>query len=531
MKSLLYIALFFLFILASCSRHDAFSPTLTSIDSLIESRPDSALKLLQSMNHSKLREPQEKYLYALLTIESNCRNNQTLANDSILLPIIDYFHRTNETYWEARAEYNRGHILYHTIHQAGKALESFSRAKTLMEECGNKRWLGRTYARMAYIFHNEGMFLQADSLYLQAQQVAMQINDTILWLETLDRRSIHLIAQGKDYYREAETLLQKACQLAQDKKFLKSKISCMLTLSQLYSYMQDARQALQFAQKAWMLKSDTATNGLSELLIGEAYYQLNCYDSATIWLKRIIVDDSSLPIHSAAYMRLAEMAEEQGETEIALEYQKKYHQIENEVQNQSQTTEILLTEQELLYQKNQDQLKWKLRIYLSIISALLIFSLFIYYVLRIKKRTRMQQYTKSLKKEEEKTAPGTFDFNQLQIHLPQTPIYAKTKQIIAYYNDFGEYEEHFSLADQDQLLHDINHCTNGFITHLKKRFPALSEDDLRFCSLHLLGLSVQQIAILLEKDRSSVYKREKRILKDKLSCQTSNNLEKVLKNI
>lgn len=529
MKSLLYIALFFLFILASCSRHDAFSPTLTSIDSLMESRPDSALKLLQTMNHSKLRQPQEKYLYALLTIESNCRNNQTLTNDSILLPIIDYFHRTNETYWEARAEYNRGHILYNTLHQAGEALESFSRAKTLMEECGNKWWLGRTYARMAYIFHNEGMFLQADSLYLQAQQVAMQINDTILWLETLDRRSIHLIAQGKDYYREAETLLQKACQLAQDKKFLKSKISCMLTLSQLYSYMQDARQALQFAQKAWMLESDTATNGLSELLIGEAYYQLNCYDSATIWLKRIIVDDSSLPIHSAAYMRLAEMAEEQGETEIALEYQKKYHQIENEVQNQSQTTEIQLTEQELLYQKNQDQLKWKLRIYLSIITALLIFSLFIY-VLRIKKHTRMQQHTNSLK-DEEKTAPGTFDFNQLQIHLPQTPFYAKAKQIIAYYNDFGEYEEHFSLADQDQLLHDINHCTNGFITHLKKRFPALSEDDLRFCSLHLLGLSVQQIAILLEKDRSSVYKREKRILKDKLSCQTSNKLEKVLKNI
>ena len=86
------------------------------------------------------------------------------------------------------------------------------------------------------------------------------------------------------------------------------------------------------------------------------------------------------------------------------------------------------------------------------------------------------------------------------------------------------------MEDQDRLLHCIDLYTDGFIARLKKK-ASLSENDLRFCGLHLLGWSTQEIAVLLEKDRSGVYKRQKRILHHCFPEAGDEKLEKVLKSI
>lgn len=283
MKLTHYLLLLLCLCCLSCGSRTDYPNLLVKADSLIDARPDSALSLLHSILPSALEEG-DRMRYRLLTVEAECRNGQMPASDSLLLPVIGYFHRTGDVFWEARGEYNRGYIL-HKLRQSGQALEIFQRVKTMLEGCGNTWWLGRTYGRIAYIYHNQGMFSQADSLYRKTEQLAVQVGDTVLWLETLERRSIHLIALGEEHYREAETQLLKACQLAQQKGFGKNQSSCMETLSLLYSYMQDGEQALRCAREAWRLEPDTAKRYMSSLLIGEAHYKLNHYDSATFWLE------------------------------------------------------------------------------------------------------------------------------------------------------------------------------------------------------------------------------------------------------
>ena len=199
---------------------------------------------------------------------------------------------------------------------------------------------------MAYIYHSQGMLSQADSLYCKAEQISVQVGDTVLWLEILERGSIYLIAKGEYYYKEAETLLLKAYRLANHKQLINHQKKSVLTLSQLYSYMQDGRRALQFAREAWRLESDTARRYMSSLLIGEAHYKLNHYDSAMVWLERTVACRPSLAVRSAAYMRLADIAEEQGNAEKALVYQKKYGQTANELASLSQVVDIRLAEHE-----------------------------------------------------------------------------------------------------------------------------------------------------------------------------------------
>ena len=554
MKPLYPLCLLAVLLWTACTHAD-YSRRMAEADRVMDLYPDSALRLLQGISPSDLEEG-DRMRHRLLTVEAECRNGQMPASDSLLWPVIDYFHRAGDVFWEARGEYNRGCILYQNHRQAGQALDVFQRVKTLMERCGNTWWLGRTYGRMAYIYHSQGMYPQADSLYRQAEQVAVQVADTALWLEILDRRSVHLIAKGEDCYQEAETQLLKAYKLAQHKKFLKNRISCIETLSLLYSYMEDGEQALRYAQEAWKLEPDTTQSYMSSLLIGEAYYQLNRYDSATIWLEKTVVCRPSLAVRSAAYMRLADIAEELGDVEKALMYQKKYQQAEYDLAGRAQqVAEIRLTEQDQAHQQEQAQMKRLILICLAAIGVLAVcIVLLLGWRIRERKRRRRQMDTlmkywwqehwillsaepsaaepevRLLPPPAEREEQSAFNFDNLSACLQETEPYAKAKRILAHYKSYADYEEHFTVEDQDQLLHCIDLYTDGFIARLKKK-ASLSENDLRFCGLHLLGWSTQEIAVLLEKDRSGVYKRQKRILHHCFPEAGDEKLEKVLKSI
>ena len=553
MKLTHYLLLLLCLCCLSCGSRTDYPNLLVKADSLIDARPDSALTLLHSIPPSAL-EKGDRMRHRLLTVEAECRNGQMPTSDSLLLPVIGYFHRTGDVFWEARGEYNRGYIL-HKLRQSGQALEIFQRVKIQMEQCGNTWWLGRTYGRIAYIYHSQGMYSQADSLYKETEQLAVQVGDTALWLETLDRRSVHLIALGEEHYREAETQLLKACQLAHHKLFLKNKIRCMLTLSQLYSYMEDGRRALWFAREAWLQEPDTTRKYMSGLLTGEAYYQLNRYDSAIIWFEKTIACRPSLAVRSAAYMRLADIAEEQGDAEKALAYQKKYQQTENELTEQSQVTEIRLTEQSQAHRQEQSQMKRLILICLAAIGALAV-CIVLLLGRRARERKRLRGQMDALMKfwwkehrallsaepsvvepevlllpfNEPKETHSLIDFDDLVSHLRETELYAKVTRILSYHQSYNDYEEHFTVEDQNELLNLINRFTDGFITRLEKQV-SLSEKDLRFCGLHLLGLSTQDIAILLEKDRSGIYKRQKRLLHQYFPDAGDEKLEKVLKSI
>lgn len=555
MKLMHYLLLLLCLCCLSCGSRTDYPNLLVKADSLIDARPDSALTLLHSIPPSALEEG-DRMRHQLLAVEAECRNGQMPASDSLLLPVIDYFHRTGDVFWEARGEYNRGSILYQDHRQSGQSLDAFQRAKTLMEQCGNTWWLGRTYGRIAYIYHSQGMYSQADSLYKETEQLAVQAGDTVLWLETLERRSIHLIAMGEEHYREAETQLLKACHLAQQKGLGKNQSSCMETLSLLYSYMQDGEQALRCAREAWRLEPDTAKRYMSSLLIGEAHYKLNHYDSATFWLERTIACRPSLAVRSAAYMRLADIAEEQGNAEKVLAYQKKYQQAEEQFAGRAQqVAEIRLTEQSQAHRQEQSQMKQLILICLAAIGALAV-CIVLLLGRRARERKRLRGQMDALMKfwwrehrvllsaepsvvepevlllpfNEPKEVHPLIDFDDLVSHLRETELYAKVTRILSYHQSYNDYEEHFTVEDQNELLNLINRFTDGFITRLEKQV-SLSEKDLRFCGLHLLSLSTQDIAILLEKDRSGIYKRQKRLLHQYFPDAGDEKLEKVLKSI
>ena len=62
----------------------------------------------------------------------------------------------------------------------------------------------------------------------------------------------------------------------------------------------------------------------------------------------------------------------------------------------------------------------------------------------------------------------------------------------------------------------MRHCP-GFDSIIKAKYPTIRIADIDVCRFYLIGLSEQQIAVLLQKDYSTIWKRTKR-LKEMMNC-------------
>ena len=564
MKIPAYLFLFFLLVSASCRQQD-YPRLLAVADSLMDTRPDSAWQLLRGISPEALPTEGERMRHRLLTVEAECRNGQMPANDSLLLPLIGYFQRGGETFWEARAEYNRGCILYNGLRQAGKALESYRRAEELAQAVHDKRLLAHIYNQISRIYYSQDYVSKNDSLYWITKRLAEESGDTVLWIETQQRLATLLMGQGKKNYPKAESLLLENYSLTQRLQFKELQKNAAMSLSMLYSYMRRGKQALFFAQKALFLQADTAALSVVHVLMGEAYYRMQEYDSASVWFNKVLGSKRSTSL-SAAYMRLGNIAEKQGNMKKALEFEKKRNFYEEQFREQSQAVEIQLAEQKRIWQRQQQEdnasyvTLWTIGLSVSVFS-LLAFTIIIY-VYRLKRQKRgLQALPKSAEvhgpdgeeagRDKESSLPifedsklvfaaeseeanrqkQTFNFEILTQQFKQQEIYGKIQRILDYYHAHNDYEEHFQEEDKRVLVELVEHETGGFIDYLKARCATLKKAEVVFCVLSLIGLQVPEIAIILERDPSTMYKRQKLLIKEKLGVAQCDSLKNALKSL
>lgn len=196
MKSLLYIALFFLFILASCSRHDAFSPTLTSIDSLMESRPDSALKLIESINPQQINTMPDYAYYILLLTQARDKNFIIQKDDSLIQTAIKYFNKRHNTALQARAYYLLGSV-YRDMKEPVHAVENYSKAIMYARQSNNHVLLGRIYNQLGFMYYLQSWYTKADSIYKNVEAIGRMLNDSNLYAEAIYMQGKIQISYGK----------------------------------------------------------------------------------------------------------------------------------------------------------------------------------------------------------------------------------------------------------------------------------------------------------------------------------------------
>lgn len=121
-----------IFAIAGCDRHSGTSEKLDLAESLMDSRPDSALSILNAVNVETLNGKADRARYALLKSMALDKNYIDTTSFDILQPAIDYFLRKGTADDKLRTYYYQGRI-YQNRENNDSAMQSFMRGR---EYCG-----------------------------------------------------------------------------------------------------------------------------------------------------------------------------------------------------------------------------------------------------------------------------------------------------------------------------------------------------------------------------------------------------------
>lgn len=120
------------FAFVGCDRHNGASEKLNLAESLMDSKPDSALSILNAVNVETLNGKKDKARYALLKSMALDKNYIDTTSLDILQPAIDYYLRKGTADEKLRTYYYQGRIYQNRVNN-DSAMQSFMRGR---EYCG-----------------------------------------------------------------------------------------------------------------------------------------------------------------------------------------------------------------------------------------------------------------------------------------------------------------------------------------------------------------------------------------------------------
>lgn len=316
--------------------------------------------------------------------------------------------------------------------------------------------------------------------------------------------------------------------------------------------MNMGEKAVEFAKLNLNNQETSNTLDRAYLVLGDAYYKIALYDSASIFLNKSLCSEDEYT-KAGAYMRLADIAKKQGKLETALEMERKYSFYLNRVQQKQQNVAIVATEKNIIIQRKQLEYKANLNqfYYYMIIGIAIFLSLFfILWKKHRKEKSNFEQKEIELnKKLEDLLQQKNEQINHLQeeiarhnnnqaerdslkeeLHRLKTErqallnesyehseVHVKMKRIIQAYKKTDKSSEHFNEEDWKQLIAETDVRWNNITIRLAAKYP-LSQDEICLCCLHLTDIPTSHFRYLMECSRDAIYKKSKRILEQKMKC-------------
>jgi len=135
-----------------CNPSHSYKEKLDLADSIIESRPDSALAVLSSIEKERLRGSEDKARYALLMSMALDKNYIDTTTFDVLQPAIDYYLKKGNADEKLRTYYYQGRI-YYNQRNLDSALNSFIKAIDVSKDSKDSLTIARTLVAQSSLYN------------------------------------------------------------------------------------------------------------------------------------------------------------------------------------------------------------------------------------------------------------------------------------------------------------------------------------------------------------------------------------------
>ena len=543
---------------------------LQAIDSLMWRQPDSALMLLVDFAASPQADSPSTFdghYFQILLSELLYKNDCEQTNRTELLATTAYYDSLSGrhpfdaplAYLQARAHYMDG-VGWYEQDSIVPACQAYLKALQVMEnhfkddkmDRNMIRFMGLINYRLSELFFfNEG-YVSAIETGKKALNFFLKTNENKRIVNAQKRigNCYSAIAQNDSalFYMNKARRLSKKEHLDSYQQILRESASLYYDIEMTDSAFMMARQTMNLSAT----RDDSLT---SCYVLGQLFFREQQYDSAIFYLKQSINRNHFSTQLSSAQL-LKEAYEALGDMEQAAIYAQPYNEgLEKYLDKASDKTEIVnLYNAYRLQQQDSRHSAWRRKSISRVmrgIGALLVLLvlLAIYFGRRGRRHAeKMQQENDTLREEKQKVEweqskmsgrmrranemlkekddiidEKNRENSLLKMRLEQQsadmppfaeePVCRQILDAVASENikstvDMKIYSAiALTRQQQEQLRMAVERHYGTFAESLKKTYPKLTNDDLNYCRLYLLGLNEVQIAALMQKSYPSVWER------------------------
>ncbi len=370
-KSILFIIL--VFCVFSCS---LVPNELKIAEELIETRPDSALSILQDLSPEKYASDENRALYEMLLVSALDKNMLPLQPDSLLDYSIQYYelHPVKDNL--ATCYFYKGRMLKYGFHYE-EAMRFYLKAADIMKEKENESLSARIMFDMGDIFLYQHEFPNARQKYQSAYNLFIK-ND----MQTFAYNT--LVNIGKTYsqandYKRAQPFFYKVSREAKDSLV---KGLALQHLGINFFNLQQYDSAYSFLSESLHYPRVKNNHAIRCYYIADLMQDLNEVDSSYYYANRAINSDADIRTERECYRILVNAANAKGNLSDLKKYMAKYQDCSDSIRKIDAQTKGSYIETVYNSQKQVVEANAKMGYLIVLILLVVLLSVILYYFIR-----------------------------------------------------------------------------------------------------------------------------------------------------
>ena len=554
----------FLFLLTGC--YPDMKPQLEEAEALLTENPDSAYRLLQSIERPERRQEAEYATWCLLMTQAADKSFREHTSDSLIRVAVRYFSKQHDPERLATALYTQGRV-EKELGKNEEAARLFVKALDVAKggEDYELQFLASSHLGTLYAYSH------LDSLAFSAYEQALHFAELAQDSSSISYSHAYL---GRVYglqnnWHEAIHAYQKAIAIASQVQSIPALRLGLSELATAYCRIQAYQNAFDCLQRLQDLadKSLTTNQAITYLNIGDLYRLMGCYDLAIPYLEKAL-NTKNMYTKRSTYQCFYYLYIEQQNYKKAIEYNNLYWVCNDSIQKIGKQKEIIAVEkkynnEKLMNEKQQLELKQSRMLLIGggIFLLIIIVFLFIYadkkrIIARlfeelnnvqcqiVEKERAIIEYQQEVAVLSQKQS----NFNDLQqirnnmeaeiklLHQQIKTLKQRQSELLIRLNrrndQIQQYEKimerkenipdiltrikktaRIEESEWPELIAHIDALHCQFSARLKKAYPELTDADIRLCCLIKLGYERKDQIALLALNEDSFDKRKQRLRK------------------
>lgn len=530
MKKLLF---FFLLIIMplfnSCRKgvHVA-NPILLLADSLMQSRPDSSLYLLEEISEPQEMKGEDQALYNLLFTQAKYKNCVSLQNDSSIRIALEYYKNNRDKVRLAKSYFYLG-----CVHLEQKnlpaAIESYLKAVDAMPVGKDSLFMAMIYSHLGDCYSEQDLNETAFSMYKKEYSLCI-LNDSLRACYSLKNMGDaflmeYLLDSTYHYYQQA----LKVAQQLHKPEALAIIYKGMVTL---FNEQGKYTEANSYVTKALAYTCVSDEEGLTATssIKGDILKNLNIVDSA-VYYWSIGARSSNIYVKTSSYYSLYQESKRIKDWENSVLYADSFITYYDSIQAMNDRAELdsLMDNHMVELHKYKLSVKNK-QIIEGLITAFvfLAFTLIIVYLWR--DRQRQKRYLSLQQQLMENRAETMLLHGAADVMIDNKDIELfklEEERFAICFSLFKETEGYKRLCELEKatprvritlmmtyrlkIIGDIRKSFVDVMTSYKVHCTTLTNEDLLFCILTLLNISKDTILVIMNSTPDAIKTRKNRI--------------------